>query len=335
MAQTVIGIFDSPSEAQTAVTQLTNSGFTRSDIDIASRNTSTGTGSTTTDTTYQEEDTDSIGDFFKSLFGADDDENYSNSRRYSEVAKRGTVVTVHAKSSEEASRAADILDQYGAVDIDERASQYSSGSTGTSTLGGAATGVTGMGAAATAGLDDTTASTHSRTTHSGEAPESSIPIIEENLQVGKREVESGGVRLRSRIVERPVEEHLRLREERVWVERTPVDRTATDADFSNVKEGEFELREHNEVPVVSKEARVVEEVSFGKEVEERDETIRETLRKTDVDVERLDQNLDSDINRGTTNRTTGTGTTGTGTAYGTDADTDYDDDLTTNRPTGI
>lgn len=328
MTQTVIGIFDSPSEAQTAVTQLTNSGFTRGDIDIASRNTSTDTGATT-DTAYQEEDRDSIGDFFKSLFGSDDDDDYSNSRRYSEVAKRGTIVTVHARSSEEASRAADILDEYGAVDIDERASQYSSGTTGAG-IGtmGAATGVTGMGSTTTADMDDLSASTRTGSTHTGEHKDSSIPIIEENLQVGKREVERGGVRVRSRIVERPVEEHLRLREEHVWVERTPVDRTATDADFANVKEGEFEMREHNEVPVVNKEARVVEEVSFGKEVEEHDETIRETVRKTDVDVEDLDQNIDSDINRGNTNRTTGT-------AYGTDRDTDYDDDLTTNRPTGI
>jgi stress response protein YsnF len=112
--------------------------------------------------------------------------------------------------------------------------------------------------------------------------------VEENVQIGKREVETGGVRLRSRIIETPVEENLRLREEYVRVERTPVDRVATDADLQNFQEREIEMTEHAEVPVVNKEARVVEEVNLNKEVEERDETVKETVRKTEVDVENLE-----------------------------------------------
>ncbi|WP_231862219.1 DUF2382 domain-containing protein [Rufibacter sp. DG15C] len=130
----------------------------------------------------------------------------------------------------------------------------------------------------------------------------SIPIIEENLEVGKREVETGGVHVSSRIVEQPVEEHVRLREERVVVERTPVDRPATDADINSFKEGEISMTERAEVPVVNKEARVVEEVSLEKDVEEREETIRDTVRSTEVDVDRLDDTsdrtrLDSDRDR--------------------------------------
>jgi uncharacterized protein (TIGR02271 family) len=115
-----------------------------------------------------------------------------------------------------------------------------------------------------------------------------IPIIEENLEVGKREVSTGGVRLRSRIVERPIEESIRLREERVNVERNTVDRPATDADFSNFEERDIEMVERAEVPVVNKQARVVEEVSLNKEVEERSETISDTVRRTEVDVDDLD-----------------------------------------------
>ncbi len=114
-----------------------------------------------------------------------------------------------------------------------------------------------------------------------------IPVIEENLQVGKREVFTGGVRLRSRIVERPVEESLRLREENVTIERTPVNRPATSADLANFQGTQIEMTESAEVPVVSKEARVVEEVSLGKEVQERTETISGTVRKTEVDVENI------------------------------------------------
>ncbi|WP_255478769.1 DUF2382 domain-containing protein [Rufibacter sp. XAAS-G3-1] len=133
-----------------------------------------------------------------------------------------------------------------------------------------------------------------------------IPIIEENLEVGKREVETGGVHVSSRMVERPVEEHVRLREERVVVERTPVDRPATANDLNTFQEGEIELTQHAEVPVVSKEARVVEEVTLEKEVEEREEVIRETLRSTEVEVDNL--------TTGTTSPGSNPGTTGTGNA---------------------
>jgi uncharacterized protein (TIGR02271 family) len=112
-----------------------------------------------------------------------------------------------------------------------------------------------------------------------------IPVIQENLEVGKREVETGGVRLRSRIVEEEVAENVSLREEAVQVERTSVDRAATEAD---IREGEIEMTERAEVPVVNKEARVVEEISLSKDVTERDETIRDTVRDTEVDIERLD-----------------------------------------------
>ena len=116
----------------------------------------------------------------------------------------------------------------------------------------------------------------------------SIPVIEEELHVGKRVVETGGARIRKRIIERPIEESINLREEHVIVERAPVNRPATEADLTNFPEGEIEITEHAEVPVVAKEARVVEEISLEKEVEERNEVIRDTVRRTDVDIENLD-----------------------------------------------
>jgi stress response protein YsnF len=105
-----------------------------------------------------------------------------------------------------------------------------------------------------------------------------IPVIEEELRVGKREVEGGGVRVRTRVVERPVEEVVRLREERVNVERRPVNRPITEADLNAFREGSFELTERSEEAVVDKQARVVEEVAINKEVGERTETVREKAR---------------------------------------------------------
>ncbi|GGG14579.1 DUF2382 domain-containing protein [Pontibacter amylolyticus] len=117
-----------------------------------------------------------------------------------------------------------------------------------------------------------------------------IPIIKEDLEVGKREVETGATNIRTRIVERPVEEHIKLREEHVDVERRPVNRPATEADMANAQEGEINLTERAEEAVVNKEARVVEEINLHKEVTERDETIRDTVRSTEVDIDKLDPN---------------------------------------------
>ncbi len=227
---------------------------------------------------------DSFGDkvsrFFKNLFGDNDDD----ADRYSTVAnKTGCVVTVHAQSDEEAERAADILDEYGAVDVNERAAAY---------------GYSGKTSGSSSDRDSSDRTSFDRTGYDGantDVNESdTLNVIKEDVQIGKREVETGGVRLRSRIVERPVEEQIRLREEKVTVERNPVDRAATSSDFQNFKEGDIEVTERAEVADVSKQARVIEEVKLNKEVNERTETISETARDTEVDVENLSK---SDVSR--------------------------------------
>jgi uncharacterized protein (TIGR02271 family) len=116
--------------------------------------------------------------------------------------------------------------------------------------------------------------------------QTTIPVVEEELQVGKREVERGGVRVESRVEEKPVAAEVQLREEHVHVERRPVDRPVTDADKA-FREGTLEVTERAEEAVVAKSARVVEEVVVGKQVEEHTETIRDTVRRTDVDVQEV------------------------------------------------
>ncbi len=124
----------------------------------------------------------------------------------------------------------------------------------------------------------------------GQEGEVALPVMEEQLQVGKREVERGGVRVHSRITEKPVEETVTLREEHVNVERRPADRAVSEADMAAMRGGTIELTETSEEAVVSKQARVVEEVVVGKDVQERTETVRDAVRRTDVDVEQLDTN---------------------------------------------
>ncbi len=118
-----------------------------------------------------------------------------------------------------------------------------------------------------------------------------IPVIEEELNVGKRTVESGGVNVSTKVTERPVEETVSLRDETVTVDRRPVNRDVTDADFDAVKAGNFTVTERDERAVVGKTARVVEEVVIGKNVTEHTETIKDTVKRTDVDVENLSDDL--------------------------------------------
>jgi len=296
MAHTVVGFFDNATEAQDSVVKLTRYGIDRERIDVS--NSSSGNMSNTTGSSNDNRNTNSGSDndrdhengitrFFKNLFGDDD----NDADKYSRVASRAqSIVTVHANSSEEAEQAADILDDSGAVNVDERAAEYGySGSGNTQSanyLGN--TGNTGN----SGNMDS------SNEYREGDRNKTEkLDVIREDLEVGKREIQRGGVRLRSRIVERPVEETVRLREERVQVNRNPVNRAASDADFSNFEERNIEMIERAEVPVVHKESRVVEEVSLNKEVEEREETVRDTVRNTEVDIENIQGDRMSDKNR--------------------------------------
>ncbi len=117
--------------------------------------------------------------------------------------------------------------------------------------------------------------------------ETRLAVAEEQLLVGKREISRGGVRVRSVVTERPVEQQVTLRDETIKVERRPVNRAPTDADTNVFNEQAFELTETDEEAVVAKETRVIEEVVIGKSVEERTETVRDTVRRSDVEVEEL------------------------------------------------
>ncbi|TLU88689.1 DUF2382 domain-containing protein [Dyadobacter sediminis] len=116
----------------------------------------------------------------------------------------------------------------------------------------------------------------------------SIPVIEEDISISKKQVQTGGVRLTSRIVERPVQESIALKTETVHVDRMPVDRAVTSSELDTFQERTIELTEHAEVPLVSKVAMVTEDVSLTKQVVERDEVINDTVRSTKVEVENLD-----------------------------------------------
>ena len=201
------------------------------------------------------------------------------------IKSGGTVLGVHPRSSEDAAFLEREFTSCGGTNV------YSSGGGTSQTTAHTTTAHNVASTQQTANVDRT-ANT------SGNV----IPVIEEELQVGKREVESGGVRVQSRITETPVEEQVTLREEHVKVERHPVNRDVSDADLANFKEGEINITTHSEQAVVAKEARVVEEVEIGKTVTEREETVRDTVRRTDVDIEETGTNRTTDFDSNKNNR---------------------------------
>lgn len=114
-----------------------------------------------------------------------------------------------------------------------------------------------------------------------------IPIVEETLDVGKRQVELGKVRVRTRVVSEPVREDVTLREEHVRVERRPADERLTTAQADTLlKNDSVELTETGERLVVDKHAEVTGEVLIGKDVDTRTERVEGVVRHTEVEVER-------------------------------------------------
>lgn len=247
MNKSVVAVFQNRAEAEAAQKQLVTSGFPIDRVElILGTDAGPSPGARAAASPVQETET-GIGGFFRSVFGMDDD----RPTYYEEAARRGhATVIVHADNEAEAERARSILEACNVIDIDERARAW-----------------------------------HGETTQGTRGTDATLPVVEESLQVGTREVERGRVRVYTRVLERPVEESIRLREERARITRQPVNRPATEADLRAFREGSMEIRERAEVPVVEKQTRVVEEVHVGKEVKERTETVRDKVRKTDVQVE--------------------------------------------------
>jgi predicted DNA binding protein len=187
-----------PDDAQNAAQKLFSSGFPRDHVDVPLN--SSDASQNGEDAEQQTGFGDRLSNFFNSLF-----DNEEDSIKYSSVARKSSLVTIQAETHEEGIRASQILDNSGAIDVD---GEYRMGSAETED-----------------GTRNNLANNERR----------SIPVIEEQLQVGKREVETGRVKLRSRIIEKPVEETLRLREERVNVERTPANSRLTKMSFQPLK----------------------------------------------------------------------------------------------------
>ena len=262
MSKTVVGLFSTVAQAEQVKQALVSEGFEANHIKVVANDTNDAIGTTTgTDKGYTDIGSgggtgigEKISSFFSNLTGGDEHAH----NHYATGVNAGGALLTATVADEEAEDVAEILKAHGARDIE-------GGYQGSASAG---VPVYGESSAATTGA-------------------TSIPVVEEELVVGKREVDRGGVRIYSHLVERPVEEDVTLREEHINVERRPVNRPATAADFEVGRGGVIELNATGEEAVVGKTSRVVEEISVGKTSSERTEAIHDTVRKTEVDVEQI------------------------------------------------
>lgn len=286
-------LFDTRAEADRAVSALEAAGI--ADVVLTGGDNEgygTNVRDVSGDLSYREKGFfEQLGDFF-----FPDEDRYS----YAEGLDRGGfLVTVDNIPSEKYEQALDILDDEGAVDLNQREAEWRSDGWSNEPLAGAAgytadtAYTTDVGVNTTdEGLPGTVASRavdRAADALSGDRTyddrdlnrDGTIDVAEERISISKREQDLGRVRVRSYVKETPVEETVNLRQERVSIERRPVDRAATDVDF---QEHSLEAREYAEEAVVNKEARVVEEIGLRKDVTSRDEVVRDSVRKTEVEV---------------------------------------------------
>jgi uncharacterized protein (TIGR02271 family) len=283
MTQTITALFDRPAEAQAAQAKLVAAGIPQTAIRLVE-----GAQTTRTSGSYDyRRDEGGFWDSLKDFFMPEED-RYA----YSEgLSRGGTLLTVQTDPAR-LETAYDILEQSGSVDLDQREASWRKEGWG----GYSATAGTAGAAAHTSGERSTAGATAGEKDY--------IPVVEERLNVGKRVAEAGRVRVRSYVVEKPIEEQVTLRDETVHVDRRPVDRAPTAADEALFEDRTIEATERREQAVVSKDARVVEEVGIRKDAGQRTETVTDKVRRTEVEVEDERGNVSRTGTAGTTTGTT-------------------------------
>jgi hypothetical protein len=211
MKRTLIAVFDNRGDAQSALDELVSSGFPRSQIRLSEGD---ATSATPAEPAHGGGSiVDSIKSFLGSMFGTDDSEYV---QRYSDAVTRGhQVLTMTADDEREVERAADIVEKWGPIDIDEKAAEWSGGATA-----GAAIRM-GMGAqqqSASMSQQSTQGTPGSaQGAMQGGAPGSTQPGSQQGMQQGSQQFAAGpegaasvpvsqriGVRVFEHIVEPPL-----------------------------------------------------------------------------------------------------------------------------------
>ena len=254
--QTLVAVYDTAAHADAAVRDLKAANVP---ADAISQHAKNGSMSGTATAPRAREQ-----GFWARLFGEPDEDTTVYDRS---IDSGATVVTVRA-AGDHVDRVTTILEKHNPVDLDERAARFSSTDT-TTTRTTTAPATAARGTSAARNGDDST-----------------MQLAEEQLSVGKRAVGGGTTRIRRFTVSTPVEKQVSLRSEKVTLDRRPVTDGRPIAD-GNFADKTIEMTETNEEAVVSKTARVKEEVSLRKEASDRTETVKDNVRRDEVDVEQI------------------------------------------------
>lgn len=258
----ISAFFDSRADAEAAVTRLVDAGLPRDRIQMVEGNDTT----TTTETTRKEE-SGGFMDALSNFFMPDDDRH-----TYAEGLERGGYLVSARVEEGHYDLALDILDDEGSIDMDARSQDWRS------------EGWSGQYAAADTGVARSVDTDRTAGTTGGS--DDRIDVIHEDIRIGKRDVTHGRVRVRAYTVEDQVSEDVTLETETVHVERNTVDRpvSAAEADAA-FRDRTIEVDETSEEAVISKDARVVEEIELHKDVDSRTETVEGTVRHTEVEID--------------------------------------------------
>jgi len=204
---------------------------------------------------------------------------------YAEGIRRGGVLVTARTNDADTDKAHAIMDRFNPVNIEERAAAWrQEGWKGYDMKAKPYTAAQITQERARYVAPAAPAMTTKKDIATGE--EARFPVVEETLAVGKRQVKGGEVRVRKYVTETPVEENINLRQEHVSVERRPVDRPATPGMLNDMRDETLEVTETREEAVIQKQARVVEEVVVRKDVENQTQKVRDSVKRTDVEVDR-------------------------------------------------
>lgn len=267
--ETIVAVFDTAAHAAAAVQDLESAGVPSNAITQHAGGTTTGT--TTTAAPAREQG------FWSSLLGAEPEQG-SDIAVYDRSMQSGSTVVSVKAPEQSLTQVMEILERHNPVDIDDRAATYSAAGAGAVQSSTMLAGATSMQKTTTEQLTGTAGPS----VMADKATGGTIQLAEESLAVGKRALNRGTTRVRRYVIETPVEEQVSLHSEKVIVERRPVTgQVAGTVDFTDKV---LEATETDEQAVVSKTARIVEEVGLRKEASDRTETVRDTVRKQEVEI---------------------------------------------------
>jgi uncharacterized protein (TIGR02271 family) len=262
----VVTVYDTFPHAEKAVTILKAAGY--SDISVVDRKTLEAQGARGVEIREP--------GLWRRLFGTNvlDHEATVYGRT---VESGGVVVTVRVPNNE-VPRVMGLLDTHNPVDVLQRAAA----------VGAVPATLAAKAAAVGASTPIVTATAKAVAASASPSTSEVIRLAEEQLNVGKRLVQDGSTRIRRFVTERPVEASVTLHEEHAQVLRRAITDPGyiADVDWSDKT---IEVAETAERAVVSKSARVVEEVVVSKEGSDRVETIQDKVRRQELEVERLDK----------------------------------------------